>query len=248
MDHKNEIFQFLPLMLSRSIAGYKVQIVDDHQMLRVGVKVSMELSNVALQWIESTHLQEALNTYRRHDDIDLVLLDLNLPDSKGLQSLQTFLHEFPQARLAIFSATEDPFVVRQALAMGALGLIPKSADAETTVRLIEALLTRDPTRRKCESVTGTVSPAATVASLASVAPPIAPVAATPYARFLGGPSAKETLNAAEDTFLAKRTAALTASSKLKNQTPVLNKSIKDNLNSRTDDTAEQARLEKLGRG
>ncbi len=187
-------------MLSRSIAGYKVQIVDDHQMLRVGVKVSMELSNVALQWIESTHLQEALNTYRRHDDIDLVLLDLNLPDSKGLQSLQTFLHEFPQARLAIFSATEDPFVVRQALAMGALGLIPKSADAETTVRLIEALLTRDLTRRKCESVTATVSPAApaaTVASLAPVAPPIAAVAATSVARFSDGPSAKETLNATQ---------------------------------------------------
>lgn len=197
MYHKNENFQFLHLMLSTSIAGYKVQIVDDHQMLRVGVKVSMELSNVALQWIESTHLQEALNTYRRHDDIDLVLLDLNLPDSKGLQSLQTFLHEFPQARLAIFSATEDPFVVRQALAMGALGLIPKSADAETTVRLIEALLALDPARRKCGSVTGTVSPAAPAATVAPVAPPITPVAATPFARFSGGPGAKETLNATQ---------------------------------------------------
>jgi DNA-binding NarL/FixJ family response regulator len=177
------------MMFKKSVAGYKVQIVDDHQMLRVGVKVSMELSTVAIQWIESTYLQEALNTYRRYDDIDLVLLDLNLPDSKGLQSLQTFLHEFPRARLAIFSATEDPFVVRQALAMGALGLIPKSGDAETTVHLIEALLHREPAHRSG----GVTETALHTASAASVSP----LASTLSARLATGPSAKETLNATQ---------------------------------------------------
>ncbi len=127
------------------VPSYKIQIVDDHEMMRVGLKfAAAQSSALTLAWLESNTLSDALDTYRRHEDIALVLLDLNLPDSKGLQSLHDFQSEFPQAKVAIFSATEDQFVVRQALAMGALGLVPKSGAATATVRLIEALLALTP--------------------------------------------------------------------------------------------------------
>jgi DNA-binding NarL/FixJ family response regulator len=144
----------------------KILIVDDHQMMRTGLKASAEhASGLTLHWFEAGTLQDAINTYRRHEDIDLVLLDLNLPDSKGLQSLHAFRAEFPQAKLAIFSATEDEFVMRQAVSMGAVGIVPKSGPAAATMRLIEALLL---------TCGGTPQAAEAALSRAGNAPPGAP--------------------------------------------------------------------------
>lgn len=120
---------------------YKVQIVDDHLMMRLGlIALAQASSRLAISWLESNNMSDALTAYRTQPDIQLVLLDLNLPDSQGLQGVQRFLAEFPHARIAVFSATEDEFVIRQALSLGAVGFIPKSASAETTLHLIESQL------------------------------------------------------------------------------------------------------------
>lgn len=125
--------------------GYKVQIVDDHLMMRMGlIALAQASSRLQIAWLESPNMSSALEAYGLQTDVDLVLLDLNLPDSQGLQGVQRFLAEFPLARISVFSATEDEFVVRQALALGAVGFIPKSASAETTLHLIESQLGASP--------------------------------------------------------------------------------------------------------
>lgn len=127
---------------SVDISGlHKVLMVDDHQMLRLGLRaLSQASSQLTLEWLDAANLGDAISRYGEHAGISLVLLDLNLPDSKGLQGLRRFLAAHPRAQVAIFSATEDEFVVRQALALGAIGFIPKSASADATLRLIESLL------------------------------------------------------------------------------------------------------------
>ncbi len=110
-------------------------------MLRLGlIAMAQSFSSLRLQWFEASNLSDALAIYRLQASVDLVLLDMNLPDSQGLQGVQRFLAEFAQARVAIFSATEDEFIVRQALAIGALGYVPKSASARATLGLVESLL------------------------------------------------------------------------------------------------------------
>ncbi len=118
-----------------------VLLVDDHHMMRLGLKaLAQSASHLPIDWAETGNLDDALQIYSQRAGIDLVLLDLNLPDSKGLQGLRRFLGEFPQARVAVFSATDDEFVVGQALAMGAAGFVPKSAQPDATLRLVESLL------------------------------------------------------------------------------------------------------------
>jgi DNA-binding NarL/FixJ family response regulator len=123
---------------------YAVQVVDDHHMMRMGLMaLASSAGSLRVRWHESATLDEALAVYAGQaatQPIDLVLLDLNLPDSKGLQGLRRFLAAWPNANVAVFSATEDEFVVGQALAMGAAGFVPKSASAGTTLRLVESLL------------------------------------------------------------------------------------------------------------
>ena len=106
----------------------KVLLVDDHELVRVGVKTSYgELLGLHIDWLEAATLADALLMYRCHPDIDAVLLDLNLSDCKGLQGLRLFLQAHPAARVAVFSGTQDEFVIRQARALGAVAYVGKGA-------------------------------------------------------------------------------------------------------------------------
>lgn len=104
----------------------KILLVDDHELVRHGVKsLYTELHGVPIQWLEADSLQGALAIYARESQFDAVLLDLNLADCKGLQGLRRFIGAHPDARIAVISATQDEFVVRQARALGAVAYIPK---------------------------------------------------------------------------------------------------------------------------
>jgi DNA-binding NarL/FixJ family response regulator len=129
------------LLVPAAPRARKLLLVDDHELVRQGVKACYpEFHGVALHWFEATSLHDALEIYGRVEDIDAVLLDLNLADCKGLQGLRQFIHEYPSARVAVFSATHDEFVVRQARAMGAVGYLPKGAGSAEVREMLTALL------------------------------------------------------------------------------------------------------------
>jgi len=119
----------------------KVLLVDDHEVVRFGIRTLYnELPGIELDWLEAESLHDALELYARESDIEAVLLDMNLPDSKGLQGLCTFLDRHPGARIAMFSGTHDEFVVRQARVLGAKGFVSKGASLATLGTAIAALL------------------------------------------------------------------------------------------------------------
>lgn len=117
-------------------------VVDDHLMTRAGLRALVQNGPLAdVCWMEAGTLAEALDCYRRQlPPPDLVLLDLKLPDSLGLNGLRRFLAQHPDARIAVFSATEDRYIVQQALAMGAVGFVPKTINAEGVRAQIARLL------------------------------------------------------------------------------------------------------------
>ena len=116
----------------------QVLLVDDHELVRVGVKSAVtEVRGVAVRWLEADTLEEAIRIFAAVPGIDLVLLDLNLADSKGLSGLRLFLQKHPLARVAVFSATQDEFVVRQARVLGAVGYVSKGSNVH---QLQEALI------------------------------------------------------------------------------------------------------------
>jgi NarL family two-component system response regulator LiaR len=119
----------------------KVLLVDDHELVRVGVRTSYtDLGEWTIDWLEAASLADAMRVYGEHDDIDAVLLDLNMPDCKGLQGLRLFLQAHPGARVAVFSGTQDEFVIRQARALGAVGYVGKGAFATQMHDALLALL------------------------------------------------------------------------------------------------------------
>ena len=133
-------------------------VVDDHDLVRLGLRTLVQShaasSGHEVQVFEARTLQEALALYRdQQAAIDLVLLDLHLPDAHGLSGLVTFIAQFPAARVVVLSGVSDPALVREAMARGASAFLAKSGDLQHVVSYIRslgllgqsgALLTREP--------------------------------------------------------------------------------------------------------
>jgi DNA-binding NarL/FixJ family response regulator len=76
-------------------------------------------------------------------DADLLLLDLNMPGAQGFSALVHLRALHPQLPIVMVSAREEPTVMRRALDHGAMGFIPKSADAATLGEAITRVLDGD---------------------------------------------------------------------------------------------------------
>jgi NarL family two-component system response regulator LiaR len=128
-----------------AITSNKVLLVDDHDLVRMGIKALLDSSAPEpIDWVEAATLTDALALYESHGDVALVLLDLNLADCKGLQGLRQMISRHPRARVLILSGTHDEFVVRQAQAMGAAGYLNKAGSPATTRDTLLAMLAAQP--------------------------------------------------------------------------------------------------------
>jgi NarL family two-component system response regulator LiaR len=119
----------------------KVLLVDDHDLVRFGTSMLLEsLDDVRCSITPCRSLEEARTACREQGEFDLVLLDLNLPDAKGLQGLRTLIDDCPNVPFAMLTGTQDEFVIRQAQAMGAVGYLLKSWTPDRLKQALKSLL------------------------------------------------------------------------------------------------------------
>lgn len=100
-----------------------VLVVDDHDLFRLGVRALLQAQAAdgrsALEVLEAASLAQAFQLFEQRGDIDLVLLDLALPDAQGLGGLVEFRQRFPQARLVVLSGIGNTSHSRGAIAQAA---------------------------------------------------------------------------------------------------------------------------------
>ncbi|MGF6346865.1 response regulator [Variovorax sp. W2I14] len=131
-----------------SAASFTILIVDDHELVRLGVRALLQslssLSDPVVNVLEAGSLAEALALYEDHKHkIDLVMLDLALPDTHGLSGLTTFYGNYPDARVVVLSGVGDTPSARKelaqrALAAGARAFLPKTANLQEVASFIRA--------------------------------------------------------------------------------------------------------------
>ncbi len=124
--------------------GYDVQrrvlLADDHPLFRGALCAAVSRVCPEFSIEEADSLESARAALTRFDDIELVLLDLKLPDSEGIVGLLALRAEFPQVAVVVVSASEDIVTISNVLAAGAQGFIPKSASlAEISDGLLAVL-------------------------------------------------------------------------------------------------------------
>jgi DNA-binding NarL/FixJ family response regulator len=130
-----------------------ILLIEDHDLVRFGTSLVLEsLEDVRCDITACRSLGEARTACRDKGPFDLVLLDLNLPDAKGLQGLRTLLDEFPKFPFAMLTGTQDEFIVRQAQAMGAVGYLLKSWTPERLKEGLRSLLLQPSSKSPAKSI------------------------------------------------------------------------------------------------
>jgi two-component system nitrate/nitrite response regulator NarL len=119
----------------------KILIVDDHSVIRSGMKALLEIEVDGASVFLAASIAEALQTVEASQPFDLVLLDLKLPDANGFHGLARLKQADPAMSVALISGEEDRETVNRARAEGADGFIPKTADPRVIVNVVELLLT-----------------------------------------------------------------------------------------------------------
>jgi DNA-binding NarL/FixJ family response regulator len=119
-------------------ASMDVLIVDDHPMMLEYLSSAVMRAFAGASVRTAGDLDGALEAARR-GPLQIVLLDLGLPGCGGIESLLRFRKEFPEVRVVIVSAVEDQVAIRGALAAGAAGYIPKTANPKVVVSALKLI-------------------------------------------------------------------------------------------------------------
>jgi len=109
----------------------KILVIDDHVLIREAMRgVLRELKGEAAVILEASDSGQAMRQIEQNPDVELVLLDLGLPDRDGLEMLSDLGNRYPTISVVVLSAKQDRDTVMKALDLGALGFIPKSGQRE----------------------------------------------------------------------------------------------------------------------
>ena len=120
----------------------KVVVVDDHPIFRLGLAASLaDMDDIDLVG-EAATAANVLDLVARTEP-DLVLLDLHLPDSSGLEVNRWLAAEHPNVKVVVLTMSEDHHASVAAIRDGACGYIVKGADPAHVEQVIHAVMAGD---------------------------------------------------------------------------------------------------------
>ena len=118
---------------------YKVLLVDDHAVVRHGLRAVLEeeLGDIAVQ--EAGTAREGVECLRK-DDFDALILDIGLPDRNGLDLLKSIRSEWPDLPVLILSMFDESQYGVRMIKAGAAGYVTKASAPEKFVSAVRKIL------------------------------------------------------------------------------------------------------------
>lgn len=114
----------------------KIVIIDDHQLFREGVKRILEFESTFQVVAEGSDGAEAVQLVTEYTP-DVVLMDINMPETNGIEATKQLIEMFPDTRVIILSIHDDENYVTHALKTGATGYLLKEMDAEALIEAVK---------------------------------------------------------------------------------------------------------------
>jgi DNA-binding NarL/FixJ family response regulator len=118
----------------------KILVVDDHMLIREGLKKVLKQLQPDVEILESPSAAGAFEIAQANADLDLILLDLALSDASGLSTLQTLRRNHSDIPVVVLSASGEPTNAVRCIKNGAAGFIPKSATAGVLLGAVRLVL------------------------------------------------------------------------------------------------------------
>src|SRR3982750_4131381 len=119
----------------------RVLIVDDHPVVLSGCR-TLFASDHSIRIDEATDAKSGHRAYLARKP-DVTVIDIKLPDVSGFELMRRIRKDDPEARIIMFSMTDDPAFVVRAIEMGAQGYVSKSDDPRLLVKAVRKVAAGD---------------------------------------------------------------------------------------------------------
>ncbi|KPU90473.1 LuxR family transcriptional regulator [Variovorax paradoxus] len=116
----------------------KILIADDHRLVIEAVKAKLSELEPGIEFVLVMSVDELLAGAT--DDLDLALIDLNMPGADGQAHIDEIRRRHPAVPVIVLSGYEDPAIMRAALERGVLGFIPKAYSPEVMLSAVRLVL------------------------------------------------------------------------------------------------------------
>ena len=114
----------------------KILLVDDHQMVRLGLKSYLELQDDIAEVSEAVNGKEGVEqALAEHPDV--IIMDIVMREMKGIEATLAILKEWPEAKILILTSYLDNEKIYPVLDAGAHGYILKTSSAEEILRAVK---------------------------------------------------------------------------------------------------------------
>ena len=118
----------------------KILVIDDHPLIQEALKHVLAELDASLELIQAHDASSAHAALSRTSNVDLLVLDLALPGCDGFDLLTDLRRDWPDIPVLVLSATYDKATVEMALDLGAMGFIPKTANARVLIDALRLVL------------------------------------------------------------------------------------------------------------
>jgi len=118
----------------------KIILADDHPLFRQALTITLKSNFEGAEVFEAQTIPELEQNLQNVDNADLLLLDLDIPEAQGFNSLINIRRSYPELGVIIISGFEDKETIDKAMTFGAAGFIPKSTPVTEMVVAIKEVL------------------------------------------------------------------------------------------------------------
>lgn len=115
----------------------RILLIDDHAIVRDGLRTILEASGRVTVVGEAGAAREGIRRLRELE-VDVVILDVSLPDMSGIEALKTIRAEWPRLPVVMFSMHADREYCVRALRAGAQGYVLKQSASDDIMKAVEA--------------------------------------------------------------------------------------------------------------
>ncbi len=118
----------------------KILSIEDHELIREALQLKLTVLADDVEVLSAANYRQAEILVEQYPDLDLVLLDISLPDINGLTALKKLAQKLPTTPIVMLSASESHQDINRALKDLAQGYIPKSYSNELMISAIRVVL------------------------------------------------------------------------------------------------------------
>ncbi len=118
----------------------KILVADDHALFRDGLSIQLEQLAPQTTILQAGTFSQALKIIADEPKLNLILVDLDMPDMKWEDGLRRLQAEAGETRIVVISASEDLRSIRRVIESGISGYIPKRADTKILTGALKLIL------------------------------------------------------------------------------------------------------------